>query len=86
MISANYIHSKKMAQSSKEVLHSLKENLTKLDELAVMFPSGMKDISAELNNVVSAITASQTEIHEINAGIKVLQLDSQCKYTCQLYS
>jgi hypothetical protein len=69
-----------MAQSSKEVLRFLKENLAKLDALTLMFPDGLTQISTELKDVVSAITASQSEIQEINIGLKVLQLDSQC--TC----
>jgi hypothetical protein len=70
-----------MAQSSKQVLRSLEETVTQLDDLALKFPAGMKDISAELKGVVSAITASQTEIHEISIGVKALQLDAQCKPT-----
>ena len=76
-----------MAQSSKEVLCFLGETLTGLDKLAVMFPEGMKHISAELKqlkDVTSAITISQTEIHEINDRIKALQLDSQCKHTSHM--
>ena len=70
-----------MAQSSKELMLSLQEILVKLDKLALMFPDGMKQISAELKDVVSAITTSQTEIQEISVTIKGLQLDSQCKCT-----
>lgn len=77
--SAEYIPSKQMSQSSKEVLRTLKENMTKLDDLAMMFPTGMKDISAELKGVISTITASQSEIHEMHIGLNALHLDTQCK-------
>lgn len=78
-LGANDFSSKQMAQSFKDLLHSLKENQSKLDALAVMFPDGIKLLSEELKDVVSAITASEAEIHEINIGVKTLQLETQCK-------
>jgi hypothetical protein len=70
-----------MAQSSKDVLSTLKENQTKVDGLAAMFPDRMKQLSMKLKDVVSAVTTSQSEVHEILSGVKALQLDSQCWFT-----
>jgi hypothetical protein len=67
-----------MAKATKDILGSLNENQTKLDQLATMFPGQFEDLSMELKNIVSAITDSQNELHEVTTGVKDLQLKAKC--------
>jgi hypothetical protein len=67
-----------MAKATKDILSSLKENQTKLDQLAVMFPGQFEDLSKQIKDIMSAITDSQDELHEVTTGVKDLQLKAQC--------
>lgn len=76
-----------MSQSSKELLHALKGKQSQVDAVAVMLstiPDEIKHLSEELKDVVSAITTSEAEIHEINIGVKALQLEAQCRRAEQM--
>jgi peptidoglycan hydrolase CwlO-like protein len=72
-----------MSQSSKDLLQALKDKQKQLDAVASMLsviPDEIKHLSNEINDVVSAIATSEAEIHEINLGVKALQLEAKCRH------
>jgi peptidoglycan hydrolase CwlO-like protein len=76
-----------MSQSSNDLLHALKDKQKQLDAVTAMLsviPDEIKCLSEELNDVFSAITTSEAEIHEINVGIQALQLEAKCRRAEQL--
>jgi len=78
-LSSPDFHSEKMAKSHEELVASLKTQQKSIDDVAKMLPiipAEIASLSEEIKSVISAVSISAEEIHDIHGNVLVLRGES----------